>query len=344
MSSDPQANTKCYCNVLAMERGLDPAGTAGDFEDAVVIEIPLPWKNNMYQTAGVLPQEMIDLLALWLQRYREGLPYNHAPLMVVPDPAYSRPGFRRVMYYSRPQGPFARYDKLEYLVPEREYGALIWSLFEAKTDLNRFEAYRQPNADSIRDLLVCTHGTVDAACARFGYPLYKYLRQHHASDHLRVWRVSHFGGHIFAPTLIDMPLGHYWGYLDLPHAEQVVAQHGAVETLRDYYRGWAGLEAGFLQAAEREIWQREGWRWFQYPKQGSILAQDSHSEKSQWADICIEFTSFEGTSCAYKARVELHQPIETEHSTNDPTTYLYPQYQVMQLEKCSRTPSESERG
>ena len=237
MSNSPQGSAKCYCNVLAMQRGLDPAGSAGDFEDAVIIEIPLPWKNDMYQQAGVLPQEVINLLGVWLQRYHEGLPYNHTLLMVVPDPAYSRPGFRCVMYYSRPLGRFARYDKVEYLVPESEYGALIWSLFEAKTDLARFEAYRQPGADLIRDLLVCTHGTVDAACAKFGYPLYKYLCQHHASDHLRVWRVSHFGGHVFAPTLIDMPLGHYWGYLDLPLAEQIVTQQGPVDTLHGHYRG-----------------------------------------------------------------------------------------------------------
>ena len=63
---------KCYCNLTAMEKGLDPAGSAGDFDDAVIAEIPLPWKLDMYHEAGTLPQEIIDLLGIWLQRYREG--------------------------------------------------------------------------------------------------------------------------------------------------------------------------------------------------------------------------------------------------------------------------------
>ncbi len=44
--------------------------------------------------------------------------------MVAPDPEYSRP-----------DAPFARFDRLEYLVPESELGALLWSLFEARADL-----------------------------------------------------------------------------------------------------------------------------------------------------------------------------------------------------------------
>ena len=55
--------------------------------------------------------------------------------------------------------------------------------------------------------MVCTHGNIDAACARFGYPIYQQLRQNYATQSLRVWRCSHFGGHQFAPTLIDFPSG-----------------------------------------------------------------------------------------------------------------------------------------
>ena len=33
-------------------------------------------------------------------------------------------------------------------------------------------------------------------------------------SNLRVWQSAHFGGHRFAPTLIDLPIGHLWGHLD----------------------------------------------------------------------------------------------------------------------------------
>lgn len=335
-----QTAVKTYCNVLAMQKGLDPAGYAHDFGDAIIAEIPLPWKKSIYQEAGALPQEIIDLMALWLQRYHEGQGYPHRPLMVAPDHQYSREGYRRVMFYTRQSSAIASFDKIEYSVPEMELGALIWALYEARDELPKFEIYRTPEADSTRDLLVCTHGTVDAACAKFGYPLYKYLRQQHTSDDVRVWRVSHFGGHVFAPTMMDMPIGHYWAYVEQEQAAQIVQRVGDVSALRGHYRGWAGMEDGFMQAAERDMWQREGWAWFDYLKTGTVLAKDTSQEESAWMEVCVQFASSDETvRGAYEARVELHQPVETPHTTGHEGTYAYPQYVVTRLKKVEMTVS-----
>jgi hypothetical protein len=40
---------KSYCNLTALAQGLDPAGSAGHFDDAVLIETPLPWKRDLYE-------------------------------------------------------------------------------------------------------------------------------------------------------------------------------------------------------------------------------------------------------------------------------------------------------
>jgi hypothetical protein len=328
-----KTSLKSYCNVLALQKGLDPVGSAGNFDDAIVLEVPLPWKNNMYSEAGVLPQEVIDLLGLWLQCYHAGQGYPHRALMVAPDAAYSHKGFRRLMFYTRLPGMFAQYDKSEYLVPEAEMGGLIWALYEAPDDLPRFERYRTPENDSIRELLVCTHGTVDVACAKFGYPLYHYLRKNQAAPDLRVWRVSHFGGHVFAPTMMDMPTGHHWAYVEEPQAAQIVGQNDDVRALYGHYRGWAGVEDGFLQAAERELWMRHGWDWFGYNKAGKIIAQDESSKSPTWADVRIDYMtgdSMEKTK-VYTARVEVHKNIATPHSTDSEQEYPYPQYVVTEL-------------
>jgi hypothetical protein len=325
---------KAYCNILAMQKGLDPAGYAHDFDDSVIVEIPLPWKKTIYQEAGALPQEMIDLMALWLKDYHEGKGYRHRPLMVAPDHQYSRPGYRRVMFYTRQPG--ANFDKIEYSVPEKDLGALVWALYEAREELPQFERYRTPEADATRDLLVCTHGTVDAACAKFGYPLFNYLRKKHACESLRVWRVSHFGGHVFAPTMMDMPTGHYWAYVEQEQATQIVERNSDVAALRGHYRGWAGLEDGFMQAAERDMWQREGWDWFSYRRFGSVMAQDTDHEEPTWMEVCIEFASPDNTiQGSYQARVELHQLVETPHTTGHPDSYPYPQYVVTAISKRS---------
>jgi hypothetical protein len=327
MEAEPIA-VKAYCNILAIEKGLDPAGYAGSFDDAILMEIPLPWRKNLYEQADPLPQQAIDLMELWLEHYKQTGEYRHRPLLIAPDKEYSRDGFRRLMFYTRQGGSIAQFDKVEYSVPTDEMGELIWALYQAQDNLPHFEQYRVQKDDYIRDILVCTHGTVDAACAKFGYPLYNDLRQNYANDDLRVWRVSHFGGHVFAPTLMDMPTGHYWAYVEEAQARQIVERSGSVGVMRGHYRGCAGLRSGFMQAAERELWQEYGWEWFTYRKSGEILAQDSDETNPVWADVQITFELPDGKAETRRMRVEVRYHVETIATTGYTDTHKYPQYVV----------------
>jgi hypothetical protein len=331
------AEARTFCNVLAMEKGLDPAGYAGDFEDAVIFEMPLPWKKNLYEPEGGLPAQALMLLALWLQRYHETGEYPHRPLLIAPDAAYSRAGMRRVMFYTRPTALFSQYDKTEYVVPEGDLGGLLWAWYENRAALPEYERYRAPESDGVRDIMVCTHGTVDAACAKFGYPLYHLMRQTHAHERLRVWRVSHFGGHVFAPTLIDLPTGHYWAYVEAPQARQIVAWDGEASDLRGHYRGWAGVHDGFLQAFERECWLRHGWAWFAYDKAGEVLERDTTDpENPLWADVRVSYRDpYDGQTRAYHGRVEVQRHLETNPSSADSRVHAYPQYRVVALEPAT---------
>ena len=114
-----------------------------------------------------------------------------------------------------------------------------------------------------RDIFVCTHGAIDACCAKFGYPLYKLLRHmaNNPAHTLRAWRCTHFGGHRFAATLLDMPTGRYWGHLDARDLGPLVRRDGDAATLRQRYRGWAALPYGAAQVAEGELFRRAGWDW-----------------------------------------------------------------------------------
>lgn len=327
MFTKNQTPTKSYCNCLAQERGLNPVGHAGDFDDAVIIEVPLPWKRDMMQESGALPQEMIDLLAVWLQNYYAGEGYPHRPLVVAPDADYTRQGFRQVMFFTKPEGMHAAYEKVEYLVPEQELGGLIWSWYEDRAQLPRFEEYIVHGAEKVRDILVCTHGTIDAACAKFGYPLYKHIRETLADATVHVWRVSHFGGHVFAPTLMDMPIGHYWAYVGDEQADRIIKRDGDVANMRGYYRGLASIGDGFMQTAECELWQRFGWEWFDYLKSGEIVA---HDDEQKWADVRISYASPDGQVHGdVEMRVEIVRTIETEHTSGNPNVHTYPQYRVV---------------
>lgn len=328
--------TSEYCNLTAQALGLDPAGHGRAFDDAVLLETPLPWKRVMYEQAGVLPQEMLNLMALWLARYRAGQPYNHLAMTIAPDPHYSQPGYRRVMHFTRRSGAIAHFDRVEYLVPEAELGPLVWALYEARAELPRFEPNRAPTATTrsapVRDLLVCTHGSVDVACAKFGYPIYRYLRDRYAGDTLRVWRVSHFGGHVFAPTLLEMPSGHFWAYVGESQAYQIATRSGDVTQLRGHYRGWAGVASGFVQAAECDAWQQEGWAWFDYAKSGALIAQEPETAIPQWGQVQLDYCRPNGTTGRVTKHVEIAGRIETHHTTGKDQQTTYSQYAVTELQ------------
>jgi hypothetical protein len=192
----------------------------------------------------------------------------------------------------------------------------------------------------VRDLLVCTHGSVDAACSKFGYPIYAQLRRIAAASggQLRTWRTTHFGGHVFAPTLIDMPHGSYWAYIGSEEAELLAQQQGDASWLHGHYRGWAGLPAPFLQLLERELFVRYGWEWRRYAKAGRVLAQDESVEPDEhghrepaWAEVQLDYSAPGGARGSATARIELATRLDVIHTSGQNETYPYPQYRIAWL-------------
>ena len=317
------------CSVVSKAAGDDPGGTASAFDAYLGIELAPPWKSNVVESRH-FPRGIFEPLEKLLQA---GTVVKATALM--PDPEYSHPGHTRILYLTRPAGgPFANYEKREYLLPDGELVPFIEALAEPD-GLSRFESYRQDTAH-VRDILVCTHGARDVCCAKFGYPVYETLRHEYAEpDKLHVWRTSHIGGHRFAPTLIDFPEGRYWGHLE-PQAEPEVLENlvrrtGPVSELRSYCRGWAGLTNRCEQIAEREAFAREGWAWTTYLKSGRTL---SKSENGEEAEVWIDYASPDReVSGVYEALVEVAGSVVTLASSGTDPLEEVPQYRVSRLEK-----------
>ncbi len=103
-------------------------------------------------------------------------------------------------------------------------------------------------------LLVCAQGTHDVCCGGDGTRLA--LAVEDASDRLggvRVVRVSHTGGHRFAPTGMTFPDGRMWSGLDLADVETLLTPSGDLGSLVDRCRGWWGADKGHAQVAERAV-------------------------------------------------------------------------------------------
>jgi len=319
-----------FCSVVSKNNGEDPIGTAGTYDCWLITELPLPWTEaGLLNNPSVQPiLELIRGLSLAGQRIR--------PIAIAPDPEYSSPGYTRVLYYHRPTRLFAQFEKQEYLVPDPEVTSLAIALLKQSEALSRFAAYRQ-DTSNIRELLICTHGNIDVACSRFGYPIYKTLRGESApkaEKPFRVWRCSHFGGHRFAPTLIDLPQGHYWGHLEPSILNLLIRREGDVDGLRRFYRGWSGLNK-LEQVVERDIWMREGWRWLGYAKAGQVLAkQETHEDQyPNWAEVQIDFTDRDhNISGSYQGRVEItHEVTTLRDSGKEESLTAVKQYQVTRL-------------
>jgi len=313
-----------FCSVVSKANGEDPIGSAGTHDYWIITELAQPWSEAAWQQNPTM-QTILSMLRDAIGN--RGMKLR--PIAIAPDREYTQPGYTRVLFYSRPALHFARYDKTEYLLPEDQLVGLIQAWLTQSAELAQFETYQQ-NTQHIRELLVCTHGNVDVACSRFGHPIYQKLRQEYAGDHLRAWRCSHFGGHRFAPTLIDLPQGQYWGHLEPEILDTLMHRRGAVTNLRQFYRGWAGLDK-FAQIAERELWMQTGWDWLNYAKAGQILAQEE-TDSPNWASVRLEFERPDSSKGVYEADVELTGEVETASKSGvDPQRQTVKQYRVSRL-------------
>lgn len=335
MITQDSLNNCRFCCVVSKANGEDPIGSAPTYEHCLALEMQLPWTEKRWQENPLLQSAMTLIQKLI---FEHGI--NIKGQLVVPDSEYSRPDYTRLLYYRRPAKLFAKFEKHEFIIPNSEVGSFVMALLEtllhSPTVLPDYGQYRQQTSQ-IRELMVCTDGNVDVACAKFGYPIYRKLRYELAtasSGRLRVWRCSHFGGHQFAPTLIDLPYGHYWGHLTPEILELLVWHNGSVTGLYPFYRGWAGLSK-FEQIAEREIWMQEGWDWLNYHKVGQVMAMDEADE--EWAEVCINFSAENGSiKGAYKAKVEASGSIMTAwDSGNQLPLEKVKQYRVSHLVKVA---------
>ncbi len=85
-------------------------------------------------------------------------------------------------------------------------------------------------------ILVCTHGVHDVCCALRGRPVAQALAARWPE---LVWECTHIGGDRFAPNVVLLPDGFYYGNLEPDSAIGTVEAHLAGTVLPDRLRGMA---------------------------------------------------------------------------------------------------------
>jgi len=100
--------------------------------------------------------------------------------------------------------------------------------------------------------LVCTHGKRDKCCAKFGYALYKALREGERGGDgggERVWQSSHVGGDRFAANLVCFPHGLFYAHVTEAAGRRIIEEYERRQLMLEGYRGRACYSYP-VQAAE----------------------------------------------------------------------------------------------
>ncbi|MDB9451475.1 sucrase ferredoxin [Dolichospermum circinale] len=279
-----------FCADHSREIQEDVIGSATNHQTYILVECPTPWVSEAFNSKWV--PDNLRILVADVKRAKLSIHF----LLIANDETH-REEQTTLLIYQQEKGLSNGYRKQEFKLPNIEQVAGVVRKWLTGVSLDDEIA-----SNPTRDILVCTHGSHDQCCAKYGNPFY-FHAQNTIFDlqlnHLRIWRSSHFGGHRFAPTAIDFPQGRYYGVLDQDTFKSILTQTGDIECLNKVYRGW-GILPNPLQILERELMLRLGWDWFNYKVTGKIL------EKSLDNQTILGELSFEqpsGTLYTYQAKL-----------------------------------------
>lgn len=225
---------------------LDPAGTAVASRAFLLLEVPLPWPNDIGDHRAVA-SAATDIAALG------------ARVQGVVPPREDADQAQAVLYACE-DGPFRGYTRRDACLDAEDLAAGIRSFADA------------PVADDgVRDLLVCTHGARDRCCGAMGTSLAMNVANR---EGLRVRRTSHLGGHRFAPTAVLFPEGTAWAWLDDALLDAILTRAGDAAAVLPHYRGSTALRAPAVQVVEGAVFAEVGWDWLDASRSGEIVDVD----------------------------------------------------------------------
>ena len=250
---------KFFCADACRQADEDIIGSGTNHSIYVLIECPYPWEYNAFDSR-YLPENLKNLIAE-VQQYKLSIRF-----LLIAQNHNQKQNNKKVLIYEKDQAKFLNgYQKYEFDVENPEYIApVIKKYLEGESlDTNTNITMRKSQS---RDILVCTHGSHDKCCAKYGNPFYvqgKATIQELGLKDTQIWKASHFGGHRFAPTIIDFPDGRYYGLLTQESFKSILMKTGSVKIFNHVYRGW-GILPTCIQALERELIFRHNWEWFNY--------------------------------------------------------------------------------
>ncbi|HEY9907589.1 MAG TPA: sucrase ferredoxin [Thermosynechococcaceae cyanobacterium] len=311
-----------FCTEESHTAGEDLIGCATMAQFYVLVECPPPWSANAFHSKQV-PENLRTLMQRFKQDGR-----SIRPLLIHRD--HQQAPDTKVIIFRQQDGVSFGYSKQEFQVSSLEDVAPLVS------DYFHDRPPQEPIETETRDILVCTHGSHDKCCAKYGQPFYRQaiatVSQLSLNPEVRVWQASHIGGHRFAPTAIDLPEGRYYGRLDQASLTAILTRTGDIQCLNSIYRGW-GILPWAVQVLERELILKYGWDWFNYRVSGRVI---DNNEDESWNRVEMTLVKPDRSSEVYQADViaDDSQVLRLRGSCGSTETYAMPQYCVNSMIQC----------
>ena len=279
----PAADEMPRCAVHAADIGVDPGGTSICADAVALVEVPLPWPKPVFASGlleGFTP--MTDL-AVGPTRVLAAVPatgnntrgaVSSRPGALAGDTSHTgtvrvalhcRTGAGTKSYRFTADGAaglrllFAHLARCMPTEPIPEHAGFVL------TGVGRDE----------RAVLICTQGSHDVCCGSEGTRLaadFEAVLRAYGSQHddvpdslptntgqVTVYRVSHTGGHRFAPTAMTLPDGRMWAGIEAGELAAVLDRTAGAAVMAPRCRGWWGAPTGPPQVAERAVFGHVGW-------------------------------------------------------------------------------------
>lgn len=311
-----------FCSDHSRQAGEDIIGSATNSQTYILIECPPPWNSEAFNSRWV--PNSLKTLVEEVKRSKQPIKF-----LLIANSESHKIDHTTLLIYHQKEGGKNGYSKQEFKLPNIEQAAPV-----VRKWLSGGTPDYEVCTSATRDILVCTHGSHDMCCAKYGNPFY-YHAEATISDlylDVRIWKSSHFGGHRFAPTAIDLPEGRYYGALDQESFKSILTHTGDISCLNKVYRGW-GILPPAMQVLERELILRHGWDWFDYKVAGKIIKQSLDNNMIE-AELTFEKPC--GSLYTYEARlVKSSKTVELKSSCHATKESVFVKYAIASLHLAS---------
>jgi len=192
----PDEDESPSCAEFAESIQLDPGGTAIAAAMVVLIETPLPWPKPVFAHEQLTGLTSMMSTAVGMARVLAAVPTEGVP--------------PRVFTWWRNEDG----DTEGRVHQPDDIGVFMDRLTDISPDM------LSDDLAPDQAILICTQGSHDVCCGAEGTQLAK--QSDLLLPNIATFRVSHTGGHRFAPTAMTLPDGRMWASLDIKALDGIV--------------------------------------------------------------------------------------------------------------------------